>query len=486
MNDWRLVVIRAPIVALLLGLLVVLGGCGGGAQTAQVVATTPAAAVDFQWGAARVSDPPALVSARDADGAVVTAGAGQVLITVADDVTEAQLDALLARIVSLGGDVVGAIEDVNFIQAQFSVDADLGVLEAALAEVPGVESVSLNELATPLDSPYAARSADAQPLPSPTAFTGDYWIAQIGLRAAWARLPADAAWPALGIVDEGPGNVRQMISPLRLELVDSQGTMLGTVATTDDHLSRVVAHAAADGATSTWGVGFGSPVYAVDIGLPAMPETVYPVMERTYYSRVVVAMSRLLKKGCRVINISLGPANASTQMADADYYAAVRRFRANLVGSVGQAARQGTLVCIASGNEAKKHDDRLLPGNEPAAAFLTHVLLVAASGPGDPRGPAVGHPAVQDYANEGALVPITAPGEAISPGPSVSPDGGTSYASPIVAGAALAVMAANPRLNAAQVRAILIETGSRNVTSGSGLRLLDVDAAVARALATPP
>lgn len=474
---------RAPLAALLVAITLVLAGCGGGASTAQVVPPAPAPAVDFQWSPPRVTDPPTLVTARDADGSLVTVGAGQVLVTVADDITEAELDALLARIISLGGDVVGAIEDVNFIQAQFPANADLGVLEAALAAVPGVENVSLNELAAPLDAPFVGRTAQAQPLPSPTAFAGDYWIGQIGLRAAWARLPASPTWPALGIVDEGPGRVREAISPSRLELVDSMGTLLGPIATSDDHLSRVVGHAAADGATSTWGVGFGSPVYAVDIGLPAQSEAVYAAMERTYYARVVYAMSRLMGKGCRVINISLGPANASPTMADADYYLAAQRFRANLVGSVGQAVRTGTLVCIASGNEAKKHDDRLVPGNEPTAGFATNVLLVAANGPGDPRGAASGYPVVQPYANEGTLVAITAPGEAISPGPSFSPDGGTSYSSPIVAGAALAVMAANPRLSAAQVRAILVETGSRNVTSGSGVRLLDVDAAVARALA---
>ena len=127
-----------------------------------------------------------------------------------------------------------------------------------------------------------------------------------------------------------------------------------------------------------------------------------------------------------------------------------------------------------------------MPGNEPTAGFTTNVLLVAANGPGDPRGARNSYPSVQSYANEGTLVPITAPGEAISPGPNVSPDGGTSYASPIVAGAALAVMAANPRLSAARVRGLLVETGSANVISGSSIRLLDVDAAITRALSIVP
>ena len=82
--------------------------------------------------------------------------------------------------------------------------------------------------------------------------------------------------------------------------------------------------------------------------------------------------------------------------------------------------------------------------------------------------------------------PSTAPGKDVSPGPNQTPDGGTSYSSPIVAGAAVAVMQAAPKLSARQVRTILIETGSPNVVSGSGLRLLDLEAAITRALQTTP
>lgn len=474
--------------AVVVGCLLCLAGCGGGSTSSSGGGQgTPMPSV-FRWGAARVPDPDRVAVVVDADGASVAAGAGQLLVTVRDDATEEQLNGLLEQVVALDGEIVGQVPGANLVQIQFAADADLAAMEREFAGLPGVEAVSLNEVAEVIDPSASTRSRSGARVPAgPSSFDGDYWMAQVRLKAAWARLPVANPWPSLGILDGGPKDLGRMVTPSRMELVDSQGMALSNVVTSDDHMTRVAALAAADGSTSTWGVAFGCRLFAVDVERPAISPNLTPDnLTKVYFARVVWGMDRLLGKGCRVINISMGPPNASESWADAEYYRAAQHFRRNLVGAVGEAVRRDALICIASGNEAKKHEDRLLPGNEPTTGFETNVLLVAANGAGDPGGPAGQYPAVQGYANEGKLVPITAPGEAISPGPALGADGGTSYSCPIVSGAAVAVMQAAPRLSAGRVRAILIETGSPNVTAGSPIRLLDLEAAIKQALTESP
>jgi subtilisin family serine protease len=166
---------------------------------------------------------------------------------------------------------------------------------------------------------------------------------------------------------------------------------------------------------------------------------------------------------------------------------------------VAYAARHGVLVVAAAGNDA-------LTGNpaEYPAALLQPVgskgvgglgLAVAASDMGGRRA---------QFSEHGSFLSLSAPGTAVfgavatkartslfalatAPGGAAGLYGfasGTSYAAPQVSGAAALVWAANPRLTAQQVAAVLEQTASgRGAWSAElGYGVLDVAAAVEMAL----
>lgn len=460
------------------------GGCGSGSPSNPAAGEGPVRSGGFNWGTSRVVDPTRMVQVRDADGTLVWAAPGQLLVTFGDTIDEQEVEAFVARVEEEGGEVVGAVPGSSMLEIQFDEDADLADLQQRLAAAPGVVVVCLNEVAEAGDPSEETRGR-AQPTPMPGAYAGDYWMTQVRLREAWQRLSAADAWPAVGVVDGGPGSFARMMNTSRATVLDSVGRpMTLTTAASDTHLSRVTALIGADGTTNTWGLAFGSRMFVYDVESPEVsPSTGIASATATYYARIVWAFDQALQNRCRVINMSMGPPTVTVSMSDAEFYPTMQHFRRNLVGSVAQAVRKDALICIASGNEAKKHDDRLLPGNEPTAGFSSNVLFVSSNAAGNPAGTQAEFPAVVADANEGTVVNITAPGEDVSPGPEWPAESGTSYSSPLVAGAAAVVMQAAPRLKASEVRQILLDTANPNVRSGSGLRLLDVDAAVARARA---
>ena len=90
------------------------------------------------------------------------------------------------------------------------------------------------------------------------------------------------------------------------------------------------------------------------------------------------------------------------------------------------------------------------------------------------------------FSNSGSWVSVAAPGEDVLGdlrGGRLGYGSGTSFAAPLVAGAAALVWAANPMLRAADVARILRQTASaaRSWTPGLGFGVIDVAAAVALA-----
>ena len=145
--------------------------------------------------------------------------------------------------------------------------------------------------------------------------------------------------------------------------------------------------------------------------------------------------------GARIINLSLGGSRTS----------AVER------SAVNYAVRHGVLIVAAAGDDYANRP-------EYPAALLGHdglaVAAVTSSG------------ARAVFSNTGRWLSVAALGE-----------DGTSFATPIVAGAAALVLEANPRLTARQVVRILEETASgRGMrTNELGFGVVDPVLAVARA-----
>jgi len=154
-----------------------------------------------------------------------------------------------------------------------------------------------------------------------------------------------------------------------------------------------------------------------------------------------VAIRYAVDRGARIINLSLGGPRTSTAERAAVRYAVAH----------------GVLIVAAAG------DDYANRPEYPAALLGADGLAVAAVTTDGTRAL---------FSNTGPWVSVAALGEH-----------GTSFATPLVSGAAALVWAANPRLTARQVVGLLQETASgRGVrTQELGFGVVDVSAAVARA-----
>jgi subtilisin family serine protease len=140
--------------------------------------------------------------------------------------------------------------------------------------------------------------------------------------------------------------------------------------------------------------------------------------------------------------------------------------------AVSQAVASGSLVVAASGNDG----DRGSPLGYPAA--FPHVTTVAAT---DRSGN------VASFSSRSSYVDLAAPGDDIivasALGKNWRPASGTSFSSPLVAGAAAWIWTARPELTAGQVAEILRRSardiGSAGRDSASGFGMLNVAAALA-------
>ncbi|MEM9562749.1 MAG: S8 family serine peptidase [Actinomycetota bacterium] len=157
-------------------------------------------------------------------------------------------------------------------------------------------------------------------------------------------------------------------------------------------------------------------------------------------SGIARAVRYAADNGAHVINMSLG-----TQPGTPSWAAK------GLIDAVAHAEASGVLVVVAAGNANVSLDAQpVWPANIEAANMIT----VGASAPDDTRA---------SFSNYGSPVDLFAPGVLIL---STVPGGysfmnGTSMASPTAAGAAAAVLSANPDLDPQEVRTQLVGTADR-------------------------
>ncbi len=157
-------------------------------------------------------------------------------------------------------------------------------------------------------------------------------------------------------------------------------------------------------------------------------------------SGIARAVRYAADNGANIINMSLG-----TQPGTPSWAAQV------LIDAVAHAEASGVLVVVAAGNADVNLDAQpVWPANIEAPNMIT----VGASAPDDTRA---------SFSNYGSPVDLFAPGVLIL---STVPGGysfmnGTSMASPTAAGAAAAVLSANPDLDPREVRTQLVGTADR-------------------------
>jgi hypothetical protein len=183
------------------------------------------------------------------------------------------------------------------------------------------------------------------------------------------------------------------------------------------------------------------------------------------FGAVIAGLAEASRNGPGVINLSLGyPAGS---------------FGGNLldpvIAAVNAAVRRGSVVVAAAGNGREDGSPELFPAGMP------HVLTVASTDAAS---------AVSYFSNSSSTVDLAAPGERV---PIAVPQAidlsgyrvgsGTSFSSPIVAGATAWVWTARPELDATQVFEVMRRSGrdlgAPGFDSDTGFGMLDVPAALA-------
>ncbi len=172
-----------------------------------------------------------------------------------------------------------------------------------------------------------------------------------------------------------------------------------------------------------------------------------------YVSDLVASMDYAVSQGARVINASYGsPQRSRTESA-----------------AISRAQARGVIVVAAAGNNVANNDARPI---YPASYPQSNVISVAASDALDRRA---------TFSNYGARsVDLAAPGVGMPMwrgGVVVSFDSGTSFAAPLVSGAAALLMQTYPQLTAAEVKMAILQNVDRlpnwsgRVASGGRLNL---------------
>jgi len=172
-------------------------------------------------------------------------------------------------------------------------------------------------------------------------------------------------------------------------------------------------------------------------------------------SEVVKGITSAAASGPGVINLSLGSAHKDPLVEQA----------------IDQAFSQGSLVVVAAGNDADNGNPDEYPADYP------HVLTVGATDRTN---------AVASFSNRSPYVDLVAPGQDVTVATATdsgwADESGTSFSTPIVAGAAAWVWTARPQLDNTQLFEVMRRSakdiGPPGHDAASGFGLLDVTAAL--------
>ena len=335
-----------------------------------------------------------------------------------------------------------------------------------LSQQSGVSGANVNEVVVPgqsfitsNDAGYRqprAKLVDTQivPPPSPVSFAGDFWINQIDAVSAWNALsdPGVTLVPnAIGIVDTGVPSPYDVLNSSRISRYSEEGVSMSGDDTSDPHGYYVTGYATGYGnGPDRRGVNPHSDVVFVDVERRGIG--------RTYVTNLLQGIKTAINNGAGVVNISWG------DDTDCDDFPSVRqssrqRWRMNQTGAVHYARQHDVLLVWSAGNNCEKNDDRLLPlknGAEDVAntdSWLSHTLIVGASTESQMDA---------CFSRMGGVVNIMAPGQDVGFG--VETGEGTSYAAPMVTGAAGLIRAIESTISAEETRSILINSAKNTIT----------------------
>ena len=347
------------------------------------------------------------------------------------------------------------VEPVGFGTRMYEVTLPRGRDLGPYAEriVAAGDAVGVNSRLSSLDT------TPNDPLyPQQWAFQGDNGG---GIRAAqaWDK-GTDGSGVLVAVLDTG---VDETLSELAANTVPGYDALNGRMGQSDPN-GHGTSCAGLIGAVSNNAVGVAGVCWKARI----LPVRVLGADGSGSISAIVRGIMFAVQSGAKVLNMSLGGPGSSQFMFDA----------------LAEARRAGVLVVAAAGNDGQNSDVR---PSYPAAYPLDNIVSVAAI---DQNG------RLASFSNYGAQsVDLAAPGASvivIKPNRTAVRQSGTSFASPIVAGAATLLWSQNPAMSYQQVRSQLLSgvdpLGSLQgrVATGGRLNLAKVLAVSAPAPAPTP
>jgi thermitase len=337
---------------------------------------------------------------------VLASGAvpGRVLAKPSAKATEA---AVKQALTAAGAKEIGRIPQINVRILQVPAKAEARVI-SALGRNPNFEFAEpdyiANVILTPNDPLYS---------------THLWHLPKVSAPAAW-DVTTGAASVVVAIVDSG---VDANHPDLRGRVLAGYDFANGDSDPSDDngHGTAVAGTAAASGNN---GIGVAGVAWGVSI----LPVKVMGANGSGSYSAVASGINYSADRGARVINLSLGGTSSSRTLQNA----------------VNYAYSKGSLLVAAAGNN----------GNSTPVypAAYTNVVAVSALNKSD---------TLPSWSNYGSYVAISAPGEGITttwPGNSYVTISGTSFSSPVVAGAAALALSVNPALSNKGATDLLLAT----------------------------
>lgn len=273
-------------------------------------------------------------------------------------------------------------------------------------------------------------------------YSSSWALPKIGAPGAWDT--ANGSGVTIAILDTG---VDASHPDLAANLVPGWNMFDNNGDTTDvhGHGTSVAGAAAAVGNNGAGSAG-------VAWGAKIMPLRISGPDGWAYFSTIAQGLTWAADRGARVANVSYGVSGSASVQSAANYMRS-----------------KGGVVVVAAGNS----------GVEEAIAAHDSMLSISATGSSDVRA---------SWSSFGAYVDLAAPGVSIyapTRGGGYANVSGTSFASPITAGAAALVFSANPRLTPGDVETILkataVDLGATGFDTYYGFGRIDAARAVTQA-----
>ncbi|NYZ75971.1 S8 family serine peptidase [Candidatus Micrarchaeota archaeon] len=443
----------------------------------------------------------------------------QLLLSFREDASKDERANIHDWLLQQGASKVGQVPGMLLLQYELQPGANLSQILSYLENQPAVLA------ATPNSVIYPARDPDSNYVG--TVEDGFWWIDRIRLREAWDVTTGSSDVPVAVIdsgifTDSGHFDGKKIIKGLKCRLNDGTVYFMSEDQPPDDcpgirsyrpgaHGTQVASILASrgDDGTAGAGVAWKNPLISIDLVGGAEDST---------YADANAAIELAIKMGAKVVNLSYAACSKEgCKSGVPPTLEDTTSFRLGLLSAMVEAYKNNVLIVLPAGNSGFKNDDQWLPSDRhPSDSdyFASNALIVGGTDDwNDPicwqdwvKGGSICELGIRlpyrcechlcndhswptypsyPYTVEGKVVELSAPGYRLALVDSEKQDGsllinsGTSFAAPMVAGAAALVFSKHADYSASDIKQALLDsaktsTGCRQIGHG----IIDVAAAL--------